>query len=87
MKTQTNQTPTGNQPVFKIRHGVLSAGVWRQETDKGPMFNVSFQRSYKDGEEWKTSTSFGQNDLLLLSHMAMEAFDWISSQQPESPNR
>lgn len=82
-----NRTPSGNsanQPVHHIRHGVISASIWRQETDKGPVFNVTFQRSYKDGEEWKSSTSFGRNNLLVLSLIAARAFEWIGA-HVESP--
>ncbi len=68
------------QPVHTIRNGSISASIWRQDTEKGPMFNVTFQRSYKEGEEWKKSTSFGRNNLLLLSLLAMRAFEWITSQ-------
>lgn len=80
MKTQTTHQRSDNQPVHKIRYGTLSASIWRQEGDKGPMFNVSFQRSYKEGESWKTSTSFGRNDLLALGLMATRAFEWIAAQ-------
>jgi hypothetical protein len=44
------------------------------------MFNVTFQRSYKDGETWKTSASFGRNNLLVLSLVAARAFEWIGNQ-------
>ena len=44
------------------------------------MFNVTFQPSYKEGEEWKNYPSFGRNNLLLLSLLAMRAFEWIASQ-------
>ena len=50
------------------------------------MFNVTFQRSYKDGENWKTSSSFGRNNLLVLSLIAARAFEWIAS-QPSEPSR
>jgi hypothetical protein len=83
MKMQTRPNSTGNQPVHKIRYGALSASIWRQDTDKGPLFNVTFQRSYKDGEEWKTSTSFGQSNLLVVSLMATKAFEWIGEQAAE----
>jgi hypothetical protein len=43
------------------------------------MFNVTFQHSYREGEEWKNSTSFGRNNLLVLSLPAMRAFEWITS--------
>ncbi len=62
-----------------IRNGSISASIWRQDTEKGPMFNATFQRSYKEGEAWRNSTSFGCNNLLLLSLMAMRAFEWIAS--------
>jgi hypothetical protein len=78
MKNQTAKQ--NNKPVHTIRNSSISASIWRQDTEKGPMFNVTFQRSYKEGEEWKNSTSFGRNNLLLLSLLAMRAFEWIASQ-------
>jgi hypothetical protein len=84
--TMKNQPPPpapakpANKPVHHIRQGAVSASIWRQQTEKGPMFNVTFQRSYKDGETWKTSTSFGRNNLLVLGLIAARAFEWIGSQ-------
>ena len=80
MKNQTSANTSNNQPVHKISHGLVSASIWRQDTEKGPLFNVSFQRSYKDGETWKNSTSFGRNQLLVLSLIAARAFEWIGNQ-------
>jgi len=80
MKTQTSPAKTDNQPVHKIRYGALSASIWRQDNERGAMFNVSFQRAYKEGETWKSSTSFGRNDLLVLGLMATQAFEWIAAQ-------
>lgn len=80
MKNPTTPTKPKNQPVHHIRNGAVSASIWRQETDKGPMFNVTFQRSYKENDEWKTSTTFGRNNLLVLGLIAARAFEWIGSQ-------
>jgi len=44
------------------------------------MFNVTFQRAYKDGETWKNSNSFGRKDLLVIRLIATRAFEWIGSQ-------
>lgn len=86
MKNQTKPTQPKTLPVHKIRYGLISASIWRQESEKGPMFNVTFQRSYKDGDEWKTSTSFGQQNLLVLGLLSTKAFEWIGSQsQTETP--
>lgn len=82
-------TKVRSQPVQKIRHGAVSASIWQQETDKGPMFNVTFQRTYKDGEALKNSGSFGRRDLLVIALIASRAFEWIANQlqkvKPEAP--
>ena len=86
MKNQTPVSKTNSQPVHKIRHGAVSASIWRQETDKGSLFNVTFQRSYKDGDNWKNSANFGRNNLLVVSLIAARAFEWIGN-QPRQPKR
>jgi hypothetical protein len=86
MKNQTSVSKSNSQPVHKIRHGAVSASIWCQETEKGPMFNVTFQRAYKEGDVWKNSTSFGRNNLLVVSLIAARAFEWIGS-QPRPPKR
>ena len=86
MKNQTPLSKSNGQPVHKIRHGAVSASIWSQDTEKEPMFNVTFQRAYKDGDSWKNSTSFGRNNLLVVSLIAARAFEWIGS-QPRQPKR
>jgi hypothetical protein len=90
MKNQSRSAKPNNQPIHRIRHGAVNASIWRQDNDKGPMFNVTFQRTYKDGEEWKNATSFGRKDLLVLGFIAARAFEWISNQSrkaSQSPNQ
>jgi len=73
-------TKVNSQPVQRIRHGAVSASIWRNETNKGPMFNVTFQRAYMDGDTWKNSGSFGRKDLLVVGLIAARAFEWIATQ-------
>jgi hypothetical protein len=84
MPNQTPDSASNSQPVHKIRHSAVSASIWRQDTDKGSVFNVTFQRSYKDGDTWKNSTSFGRNNLLVVSLIAARAFEWIGNQPRQS---
>jgi hypothetical protein len=84
MKTQTTTRESNNKPVHSIRHGVISASIWRQETEKGALFNVTFQRAYKEGDNWKNSTTFGRNNLLVISLIAARAFEWIGNQPRQS---
>jgi len=47
MKNQAAQQT--NKPVHTVRHGAISASIWEQDTEKGPTYNVTFQRAYKEG--------------------------------------
>ncbi len=87
MAQTTNQQgksdKAANRPVHTIRYGTLRAAIWKREVDLGnnsrPMYSVTFSRSYKDGDNnWKDSTSFGTDDLLLLAKAADEAHTWIT---------
>lgn len=80
MKNIKKQTSSETKPIHRIRHGAVSGSIWRQETDKGPLFNVTFQRAYRKEEEWKYSDSFGRRDLLVVGLIAARAFEWIATQ-------
>jgi len=72
--------------VHEIRHDDLEARVWRRgSAEKGYTYTAAFQRYYREGNETKTSGSFGKQDLLVLGLMATRAFEWISfqSEQPK----
>jgi hypothetical protein len=65
------------KPVHKIRHRGVAVSIWKNDGAKGPWYSVVARRSCKQGEEWKESDSFGQDDLLLLAHLLQEAHGWI----------
>jgi hypothetical protein len=79
MKTQTQK----QKPIHEVRLGTIKAAVWRNETESGVRYNVTFTRIYKDGDDWKSSDSFGRDDLLLLGKVADEAHSWIFAQAQE----
>lgn len=67
-----------NRPAHEIWLGKIRATVWTNGTDHhDAWFNVSFSRAYRDGEQWRTSTSFGRDDLPLVSKAAEMAYAWI----------
>lgn len=72
------------RPIHEIRLGRIKAAVWENETDTGKRHNVTFQRIYKDGDEWKQSESFGRDDLPLLMKVADIAHTWIYEQAQDS---
>lgn len=78
---RTQQQPRSNdakqKPVYEIRLGRIKAAIWANETDNGTRHNVTITRLYKDGDEWKTSTSFGREELPLVAKVADLAHTWI----------
>jgi hypothetical protein len=61
---------TKNNPVAQLRYGSISAAIWRNDSDKGSFYNVTFQRTYKDADQLKNAQSFGRDDLLILAKLA-----------------
>ena len=64
-------------PKHEIRMGRVKAAIWTNETESGQRFNVTFGRLYKDGDGWKTTESFGRDDLPLLAKVADMTHTWI----------
>jgi hypothetical protein len=78
------QEPAKQRPVHEVRLGRIKAAIWANETDNGVRHNVTITRLYKDGDEWKTSTSFGREELPLVAKVADLAHTWIYQQGQES---
>ena len=70
-----------NRPAHEIRYGNVKAVIWCNQTANGPMHNVTVSRLYKDGDDWKESSGFGRDDLLVLAKALDEAHTWIHSQK------
>jgi hypothetical protein len=59
----------------------IKAKVWTNEGNKGPWFNVTFARCYRDEKgEFQDSDSYSRDDLLHLARAAQRAFDHINEQ-------
>jgi hypothetical protein len=75
---------TKEKPIHETRIGMIKAAVWRNETESGVRYNVTFSRLYRDDQkEWKSTDSFGRDDLLLLGKVADRAHSWICEQQTQ----
>ena len=71
------------KPVHEVRFGRIKAAIWENETQNGLRHNVTFSRLYKDGDQWKDSSSFGRDDLPLLIKVADQVHTWTYQQKPE----
>jgi hypothetical protein len=80
MSSSTKSKPAKeakNRPVHDVRLGRIRAAIWQNETENGTFYNVTVSRLYKDGDDWKDSTSFGRDDLPLVAKVCDMAHTWI----------
>jgi hypothetical protein len=78
-ETPQQRERAANAPVFTCRHGAIKAAVWRNETENnGVMFNTTVSRSYKDGDQWRESGSFGFDDVLIVAELLRTCHGFIS---------
>jgi hypothetical protein len=61
----------------------IRAAIWENGTQNGTRHNVTVSRLWKDGDQWKDSTSFGRDDLLSLAKVAEAVCSWIFQQGQE----
>ena len=82
---QDTMTKTKEKPVNEVRFGAIKAAIWKNDTTGGVRYNVTFSRIYKDREDdqWKSTDSFGRDDLLVLGKVADAAHTWIHQQAQE----
>ncbi len=73
-----------SKPIHTMRMGRIKLAIWQNETETGVRHNVTFTRLYKDGDQWKDSTSFGRDDLPLLEKLADAAHTWLYQGTAES---
>ena len=74
---------TKAKPAHKLRSGALTVTIWKNESDKGPWYSATPSRSFKQGEVWKESDSYGFDDLLALAKLLDQAHTWIQEKQAE----
>lgn len=74
---QSRSGDAKQKPVHEVRMGRIKAAIWANESENGTRHNVTITRLYKDGDDWKTSTSFGRDELHLVAKVADLAESWI----------
>ena len=52
-----------NEPVAKFKDRGLEVTIWENSNDKDTWYSVNMERSYKDGDDWKKTTSLNKSDL------------------------
>lgn len=67
--------------LLTLRDGAIKASIWRNASEKGAFYSVEFSRTYKSGEVFQDSGSFGGSDLLKISRLAEAAYAFIADRR------
>lgn len=81
---------SNNKPLRKIRSGSVTATIWKNEPDANrqfPTYNIVLERSYKLNEEWKTTNSYGVNDLQKALIVISEAQKYLLLKDQQEENK
>lgn len=59
------------KPAAEIRVGLVVATIWANTTDDGVVrYNATLSRLYRSKDAWRSSNSFGKDDLLTVAKVA-----------------
>ncbi len=77
------------KPVHEIRLGLVRASIWENKSEYGVRHNVTLERLYpvkldENRRTWKSTSSFGREDLLLVAKVLDLAHTWIHSKAGEA---
>ena len=78
---------TINKPVHEIRLGSVRAAIWAYITQNGVRHSVTISRSYRVGNDWKKTNSYGKEDLLVLEKITELAQKWLYKYETIQPNQ
>lgn len=70
------------KPVHEIRLGLVRASIWENKSEYGIRHNVTLERLYpvkldENRRTWKSTSSFGRDDLLPAAKVLDLAHTWI----------
>ena len=78
---EPTRVPTNTKPIHAFRMRGISASLFENHSKsdgRDVVFHkVSLQRRYRDGDEWKTTTSFSRDDLPIAMLLMQRAWEFI----------
>ena len=74
-----------NTPIKTIRLRGISAFIFENRTDRGtPFYKVVLVRTYKDGDQFKSTPTYSRDDIPILVHLANQAWDFVLLKEREN---
>ena len=72
-------------PKAKFNVGAVQVAVWENEGKEGRVYNtVSIDKRYKDGEEWKSTSSLRVDELPKAVLALQKAYEYLALKETEN---
>ena len=83
MTTKAKSKENGNKgPAYQKRVGAVRGSVWTNENEGRVYFNTSLVRRYKDGDDWReTSTFNGTADIVAAQEVLKCCLQFLHRQE------
>lgn len=83
MKKKTEKQT--NMPVHRLRNGAVSCTVFLNKTKEGKEFpSAIISRSYKSGDGYKESNSYGARQVTQLADLVANLQGWLKANYPDA---
>lgn len=67
-----------NKPVFTVKYGAVQLSIFENDLgEKGTVRSVVINKSYKAGDDWKTTSNFKGQDLPLIEGCIKDAMEFL----------
>ncbi len=67
-----------DKPVHEIILGAIKGAIWKNKTQNGSKFTVTYQRLYKDKDDkWQSSGVYNTEGSLILAQVAQQCALWM----------
>jgi hypothetical protein len=81
-----NSNAKTNKPVKIMRLRGISASIFAnpaksRTNEDSTFYKVSIQRTYKDGDEFKTTSSFSRDDLPIVWLLSQKAWEFVLKEE------
>ena len=70
-----------NSPIWKKALKGVHAAIFENESENGNFAKATIHRVYKDGEEFKTTTSFSTQDMAVVHLLSGQAFEVMAEME------
>ena len=85
---EETKKPVASFGPYGTGSALIEAAVWRnviEGDDKKDIevFSVSVTKSYKQGDEWKRSTSFRQHEIPVIQYALGKAYEWLMDEKTD----